>query len=479
LVLIYGSCLSAFYGLYFGAGWFMARYLFPLSPFLALLWAVGVYQWLLPRLPRPAIAVTAALTVAMVVAQNVRWYKGGDRHPHFQVIEWADENIPKAMWVGAIQTGTLGYFHNRTYNLDGKVNIDAFYATKNDRSGPYVITTDIEYLLDWTGMAEWLTKPAVEAEFRVLTLDYEKNLSVLQRRDRIRLGPDLGYDREAAKIAMRQTASALEKLSTSDTQTRWQLLYQLAWLEDALEDEHEAERRSREALALCEETVKTEAWRRREILNRRQLATILRIHHRIDDAMAETQQAIALLQSSSTAASKQARRDLALSWLEQGELHWELGQYDEAEAKFKAALGELDRLAAEGATTVERDRAVALLSIGDAQLRRGDHAAATKSTQASLAIRKQRHARQPDRQATYDLALAQARLGRLAHLNGDPAGGAEQINASIALRRSLPRIDPGVAEPSPARTIEFNEGLLGTATLDLMVPVKPPTAETP
>jgi 4-amino-4-deoxy-L-arabinose transferase-like glycosyltransferase len=39
LVSLYLLGLVGFYGFYFGAGHFLPRYLFPLSPFLALLWA--------------------------------------------------------------------------------------------------------------------------------------------------------------------------------------------------------------------------------------------------------------------------------------------------------------------------------------------------------------------------------------------------------------------------------------------------------
>lgn len=47
LVGLYLLGFYGFYGLYFGAYFFLERYLFPISPFLALLWAiVVVWAWL-------------------------------------------------------------------------------------------------------------------------------------------------------------------------------------------------------------------------------------------------------------------------------------------------------------------------------------------------------------------------------------------------------------------------------------------------
>ena len=466
LVMIYGTGLSAFYGLYFGAGWFMARYLFPLSPFLALLWATWVMSWLVPRMRSIVLTGLAGVMVSLVVAQNVRWYRAGDRHPHFQVIEWADSNIPKTMWTGAIQTGTLGYFHNRTVNLDGKVNIDAYHATKNDRSGPYVITTDIEYLLDWTGMAEWLTKPAIEADFRVIVLDYDQELAVLQRRDRIRLGAFLAFDQDAAMIAHRQTTNALK--NAVDDATKWALTYQLARLEDAIEDEENAEDVARQALALAEKHSRAEQpgaveWRSREVESRRLLATVLRIRHKLDEATTMLEQAIARYP---TIDGPAARRDLALTMVAHAELIWESGDPKRADARYREALALQDQLLAAG-EPVARDRAVTLLALGDLATERGELDKAKTLFRDSWNIRKKLYEVNKNRRTTYDYALAEARLGRLAHLEGRFDEAEQRINESIRLRRSLPKPHPGRAEPEPKRTIQFNEGLLGISTFDV------------
>ena len=476
LAAIYTVCLSCFYGLYFGAGWFMARYLFPTSPFLALGWAAAVILWIVPRFSSTAVRGLAVGLVAVCVLLNVRTYQRGHKHAHFQVIEWAETNLPPAMWSGAIQTGTLGFFHDRTVNLDGKVNIDAYYAVKNDRSGAYAVTTDVEYLLDWIGMADWLTRPAIEAEFRTIVNDTERNLAVLQRRDRIRLGPELAADRNALDVARRQNEAALEQLQPGTEAQRWGLLLQLAWIEEALARPEPALDWARRSLELCRIQSGKPGWRDREIDSRRKLATLLRARHDLPGALEQSEQALALIARTSTSG---AALDLPLSWLEEGELRWELAELsraegdtagertnlDRAQKRFSEAHARLDGLP-DGTPGRARALAVSKMSLGDIALRMGALDEAEAYFEASSAIRKRLYdARPHDRQTTFDYALAEARRGRLAFLRGDKPRSAVLINESIRLRRSLPKPNPGASEPPPLRAWTFTDGLLGISSV--------------
>lgn len=185
LVGIYLTGLCAFYGLYFGAAWFLPRYFLPVSPFLILV-TVSLIAWLYGKAGAlaPRIAPLAAVAgLAVMTFLSWRQYRQGDTHAHFQVVEWVRENVATDVWVGAIQTGTLGFFHDRTVNLDGKVNIAAYEALVEGREGEYVVEdTEIQYLADWTGMRDWLTKPAIAESFELIVLDEEANLAVLRRR---------------------------------------------------------------------------------------------------------------------------------------------------------------------------------------------------------------------------------------------------------------------------------------------------------
>jgi hypothetical protein len=92
------------------------------------------------------------------------------------------KNVPDDTWVGATQTGTLGFYHDRTINLDGKVNPAAYYAAAEDRAPAYIASTQVRYLADWGGILHWMHEPEIRAEFEVLVDDPERNLGVLARK---------------------------------------------------------------------------------------------------------------------------------------------------------------------------------------------------------------------------------------------------------------------------------------------------------
>ncbi len=194
LVSLYLLGFMGFYGLYFGASYFIARYFFPLSPFLALLWA-AVVVWVWQRVPWQQVRYGfAVLFIMVIIGLSVRSYLKGNQHGHFQVVEWVQQHVAKDVWIGAVQTGTLGYFHDRTINLDGKVNPKALDARKKNSVIRYVIEGKINYLADWVGIAGWLNPddPAItqkqhenrlilKQHFELIVKDQPRNLAVLKR----------------------------------------------------------------------------------------------------------------------------------------------------------------------------------------------------------------------------------------------------------------------------------------------------------
>jgi len=184
---VFGIALVAFYGLSFGAGYFFSRYMFPLSPFLALL-AGSVLRRareLADARGWAAVSFAAALVLlALAVGLDLRLYRNGASHMHFQVVEWVKNNVPDDAWVAAPQSGTLGFFHDRTINLDGKVNPAALAVRKRDGAVTrYVLEQrQIAYLADWEGIASWAQQPPIAAEFELIVDDPEHNLAVLRRR---------------------------------------------------------------------------------------------------------------------------------------------------------------------------------------------------------------------------------------------------------------------------------------------------------
>jgi hypothetical protein len=186
---IFAACLLSFYALSFGAGYFFSRYTFPLSPFLALLWGAAVCKgWELAdaRGWEPLPATAAVVLVGFALGLDARLYRNGSSHMHFQVVEWVQEHVPDDTWVAAPQSGTLGFFHDRTINLDGKVNPAALAVRRADGAVTrYVLEqSQIQYLADWEGIASWAKQPRIASQFELVVDDPQRNLAVLRRRDR-------------------------------------------------------------------------------------------------------------------------------------------------------------------------------------------------------------------------------------------------------------------------------------------------------
>lgn len=186
---LYAAMLIVYYGFNFGAPHFLSRYLAPVAPLLIV--ATVVVGLDLARAlggPRSIdVACWAGLAgLALSTALLVRLLMPGvHEHAHFQVVRWVEANVPDSAWVGAEQTGTLGYWHDRTINLDGKVNPEALSVlTQGENILDYVTESEIEYLADWRFIADWINRGAPEfAEaFEVVVDDAQANLGVLRRR---------------------------------------------------------------------------------------------------------------------------------------------------------------------------------------------------------------------------------------------------------------------------------------------------------
>ena len=186
LVAIYAAGLCGYYGTATAARHFIGRYLFPLSPFASLFGFAVLFELFYVRI-RPLsdkrfLFAASSLMVLTIIGLHARMYILGRDHQHFPVVEWVKNNVEAESWVGAIQSGTLGYFHDRTYNLDGKVSPEALQAKQLGRIPQYVIEKDIRHLVDWYGISEWIeVHPEIKEHFRIEIADRERNLAALTR----------------------------------------------------------------------------------------------------------------------------------------------------------------------------------------------------------------------------------------------------------------------------------------------------------
>ncbi len=182
LVGLYALGLVTYYGFFFGVPFFLSRYFFPLAAFGALLLA-GLIDGAVDRERTRVFAwPIAAGVLALTLGAHLQIHRQGRQHDHFQVVEWIERNVPPDAWVGAIQTGTIGFFHDRAINLDGKVNPAAHEAVRADRIPEYVVASPIQYLADWVGLAAWRERPLIERHFELLVEERDTNLAVFRRR---------------------------------------------------------------------------------------------------------------------------------------------------------------------------------------------------------------------------------------------------------------------------------------------------------
>jgi hypothetical protein len=176
LGLWHAAFFAVYYGAFFGAGHFLSRYTAPISILSAFLTVAVVMAWVPAAAGRIAFPAMLAL-LALVL--DLRVYRKSHEHMHFQVVNWVEANVPPEVWVGAIQSGTVGFFHDRTINLDGKTNPDALRARLGDKMREYILGSSIRYLADWSGIAGW--QSFLKPYFEVLVDDPAANLGVLRR----------------------------------------------------------------------------------------------------------------------------------------------------------------------------------------------------------------------------------------------------------------------------------------------------------
>jgi hypothetical protein len=176
LGLLHAALFATYYGAFFGAGHFLSRYTAPISILCAFLTVSVVMTRVPPAVAR--IAFPAVLGLLALVL-DLRVYRKSHEQMHFQVVTWVESNVPPESWVGAVQSGTVGFFHDRTINLDGKTNPEALKARFEDRMRAYILASPIQYLADWSGIAGW--RSLLAPYFEVIVDDPSANLGVLKR----------------------------------------------------------------------------------------------------------------------------------------------------------------------------------------------------------------------------------------------------------------------------------------------------------
>ncbi len=180
--LIHTGLLAGYYGIAFGAGHFISRFLMPASPLIFIFSSLCILL-ACRRLHRGMVALAAVGAVSLLVAQHVRQYLRAVPHPHWQAVEWVRANVPNDVWIGAVQSGTVGFFHDRTLNLDGKVDPAALAALLREEQHQHIVDSPAQVLVDWVGLVDLHRDgDKIAAHFDITVEDPVRNLCVLKRR---------------------------------------------------------------------------------------------------------------------------------------------------------------------------------------------------------------------------------------------------------------------------------------------------------
>ncbi len=146
------ALLAVFYTGFFGAPHFILRYLTPLVLLTVPILGVGLES--LGRttvrlsVVRLVAAAIAATSIPALAGQLSTW-AWDDAYYKEQTRFVRDHVDTSSCVVGALQTGTLGYFCDRVVNLDGKVDGRALEARLAGRLPAYVDERGIDVLVDW------------------------------------------------------------------------------------------------------------------------------------------------------------------------------------------------------------------------------------------------------------------------------------------------------------------------------------------
>ena len=165
LLAIPGAGIVAALAWHAGVRWWLREWYFAPTGWLGLL-VLGVAlasgRELLERVApqrRRLVVAAATAAVALVFAillapgDGARW---GTQTPHrvtqLEGARWIRENLPAGARLGAFNAGILAYFSERTVvNLDGAVNADAYRARRDGRMMDYILSRQLDHLVDWRG----------------------------------------------------------------------------------------------------------------------------------------------------------------------------------------------------------------------------------------------------------------------------------------------------------------------------------------
>lgn len=181
ITFIFLAALSLFYGLAFGTYWFLSRYLFPAATLAYFFWADGIFKILTHIKIKNVQYIVSSVFVLFMLSISVYNYKHDYQRVFYYLVDWTQNNLNGNEWIGSIQSGTVGYYYDKTINIDGKVNPEALAAIKEDKLLQYIINKKMDYLIDVNSFAEW-KNPELINNYDLIVNDPIKQIAVFKRK---------------------------------------------------------------------------------------------------------------------------------------------------------------------------------------------------------------------------------------------------------------------------------------------------------
>lgn len=138
--------ILVYYNFFFNVAWYINRYTIPCIIAPALIWPLVLERY---KLIYCKVCLIAGITLTLLIGGTSYFTEYNSMY--IEHYGWVEENVPEDTWVAANQTGTLGYFHDRTINVDGKVNPDIFKIAPGTK-GEYLKRKNVKYFIDWKEM---------------------------------------------------------------------------------------------------------------------------------------------------------------------------------------------------------------------------------------------------------------------------------------------------------------------------------------
>ena len=151
LFVVEAAALAVWYGASSFAWWMFQRYT---APVLVCAVPAMAVAWLRVTRSHPAALVFLASGCVGFAALGLWGARTAElrERSHFEQVRIAETVAPPGEWVGALQSGTLGFFRANVLNLDGKVNREALRAAAG--LDEYARRSGVTWLVDWPALLQ-------------------------------------------------------------------------------------------------------------------------------------------------------------------------------------------------------------------------------------------------------------------------------------------------------------------------------------